>query len=127
MHYEAREHPTIASALRKAGEIIGGWTHGTTDRSVDSPESVKERACLAVHVVGWPGVDLAESIATAILDAKWPEEWEAVIDDMLTDYAGRRERRETLGDVFQEFDAWVAAGGPWDDEAGEPALPRAGA
>lgn len=109
-------HPEVMAALDKANDLISGWlrSFATPEESkaqTPLPEQEWSRMSLPDALLGWGGVDLAERIAVALLEAQGVD-W-----DLLVEATERRAKGAPLSDVWAE----VAAGRvTWDDEQGRP-------
>lgn len=110
---EMREHPRVKAALDKASEVIWAWVEREAGGS--KPEGVTQDGLVAL-LSWWPGVDLQERIAVALLHASG---WDVDVADAVMD---RRQPGEPIGDVLARIDT-ILAMPEADGDAALEALP----
>lgn len=96
---DMREHPRVQKALDEASALIWSWLERQPKDS--HPEGVTAEG-LRAYLSWWPGVDLQERIARALLDASG---WDYDLAEALMD---RRARGAPIGDVLAEIDRLLA-------------------
>ena len=107
---DLREHPRVKAALGQASALIWSWHEA-------QQSCTHEQSCthdgLATLLAWWPGVDLSERIARALLDASG---WDYDLAEALMD---RRTRGAPHSDVYAEIDRILALPEPQRTEEWE--------
>lgn len=118
---DMRQHPRAQKALDEASALIRAWV----DRQPQDchPQGMTAEG-LRSYLSWWPGVDLQERIARALLDASG---WDYDLAEGLMD---RRTRGAPLSDVLAEIDRILALPekereATWERLTGAEAVPHA--
>lgn len=99
-------HPRVRKALDEASVIIWSWVERQPKDS--HPDGITAEGLVA-YLQWWPGVDLQERIARAMLDASG---WDFDLAEALMD---RRARGAPLSDALAEIDRILALPEPERD------------